>query len=74
MYDMDNYKKIRVCFRIDPKMHVLIPELIRRKGLKENPSEFFRIAAHERFMALAKLPDAPKPEPLTLGDPANETL
>lgn len=59
--DPKAYKKIRRCFRIDGDLHVLIPELIRRKGLKENISEFFRIAARERFNALIKLPDAPPP-------------
>jgi len=71
---MDAYKKIRHCFRIDRDMHVLIPELIRRKGLNENLSEFFRIAARERFMTLAKLPDAPKPVPVTLEDIPDSTL
>lgn len=60
------YKKIRRCFRIDGDLHVLIPELIRRKGLKENLSEFFRIAARERFLQLAKLPDVPAPAPVSL--------
>ena len=64
-----SYKKIRRCFRIDGDLHILIPELIRRKGLKENLSEFFRIAAHERFNALIKLPDAPPPEPPTSLNP-----
>jgi hypothetical protein len=74
MYDMSQYKKIRRCFRIDSDMHVLIPELIRRKGLKENLSEFFRVAARERFNALAKLPDVPAPTPATLERANNETL
>lgn len=68
--DTPKYKKIRRCFRIDGDLHVLIPELIRRKGLRENLSEFFRIAARERFITLAKLPDVPAPVPLSLENDA----
>lgn len=49
-----NYKKIRHCFRLDADMSVLIPELLKRTNSRDNISEFFRLAARERFERLAR--------------------
>ncbi len=51
---MSAYKKIRHCFRLDPDMSVLIPELLKRMNSRDNISEFFRLAARERFQRLAR--------------------
>lgn len=55
------YKKIRHCFRLDPDLAVLIPELLRRTNSRENLSEFFRLAARERFLRLAQAYNAAQP-------------
>jgi predicted ATPase len=49
-----SYKKIRQCFRLDPDLVILIPELLRRMNSRDNISEFFRLAARERFERLAR--------------------
>lgn len=51
---IEAYKKIRHCFRLDADLTVLIPELLKRTNSRENISEFFRIAARERFERLAR--------------------
>lgn len=51
---MNNYKKIRVCFRLDRDLTILIPELLSRTASRENISEFLRVAARERFIRLAR--------------------
>lgn len=51
---MSAYKKIRHCFRLDADLTILIPELLKRLDSRDNISEFFRLAARERFERMAR--------------------